>query len=99
MSEPGELLGSAREATSFLKAISNEHRLMILCLIADGEKTVSEMEAAIGLRQPTLSQHLARLREDGLVETRREGKSVYYRLANEDVRDIVALLHRMFCRA
>jgi DNA-binding transcriptional ArsR family regulator len=98
MSAPTELLANAREATSFLKAISNEHRLMILCLIADGEQTVSEIEAALGLRQSTPSQHLGRLREDGLVVARREGKSVHYRLASDDVREIVNLLHRMFCR-
>ena len=97
MSEPQELLGSAREAAAFLKVLSNEHRLMILCLLAEGERTVSELEAALGLRQPTLSQQLARLRTEDLVDPRRDGKSIYYSLANPEVRQIVTVLHDMFC--
>lgn len=98
MSEPRELLANAAAASTFLKALANEHRLVVLCLLAEGERTVSELEALIGIRQPTLSQQLARLRADRLVETRRDGKSIYYSLADPDVRSIVGVLHDIFCK-
>ena len=97
MSQSEELLENAREATSFLKALSNEHRLMILCLLAEGERSVGELEGALQLRQPTLSQQLARLRMDGLVDTRRDGKSIYYNLSSSEARQIVTLLYKLFC--
>ena len=97
MSESEELLDNAREAAAFLKALSNEHRLMILCLLAEGERSVGELEAALELRQPTLSQQLARLRTDRLVNTRRDGKSIYYSLASNDAREVVTLLYSLFC--
>lgn len=97
MSESEELLENAREATAFLKALSNEHRLMILCLLAEGERSVGELEDALQLRQPTLSQQLARLRTDNLVNTRRDGKSIYYTLASNEARQVVNLLYGLFC--
>ena len=97
MSESEELLENARDAASFLKALSNEHRLMILCLLAEKERSVGELEAVLQLRQPTLSQQLARLRTDGLVNTRRDGKSIYYSLASNDAREVVTLLYNLFC--
>ena len=84
-------------AADFLKALANPNRLMILCFLRDGEFSVSELEDKLDLRQPTLSQQLARLREDDLVDTRRHGKQIYYSLSNEKVRRTIALLDDMFC--
>lgn len=92
------LLASAQEAAEFLKALSHGARLVILCLLVEGEKSVTELEQTLNLRQPAVSQQLARLRADNLVETRRDGKNVYYSLARPEVREIIAALHRAFCR-
>jgi len=92
------LVANAHEASEFLKALSHEVRLMILCLLVDGEKSVSEIEQTLRLRQPAVSQQLARLRADDLVEARREGKSIFYSLARSEVRDIIEALHRAFCK-
>jgi DNA-binding transcriptional ArsR family regulator len=87
----------AARASDFLKALAHEGRLMILCLLCEGEKSVTELEHLLELRQPTVSQQLARLRTDGLVRTRRDGKAVYYSLATEDVRTIIGAVHQVFC--
>ena len=92
------LLINAREASEFLKAISHEARLVILCLLIDGEKSVSELEQVLSLRQPAVSQQLARLRADNLVEARRDGKNIYYSLARPEVIDLVHVLQRTFCK-
>ena len=90
------LVANARGASEFLKALSHEARLMILCLLAEGEKSVTEIEQTLSLRQPAVSQQLARLRADDLVEARRDGKNIYYSLARTEVRDIIEALHRAF---
>jgi DNA-binding transcriptional ArsR family regulator len=90
------LLVNARDASEFLKALSHEARLVILCMLIDGEKSVTEIEQILKLRQPAVSQQLARLRGDGLVEARREGKNIYYSLARSDVREIIEALHKAF---
>ncbi len=92
------MLHHARKASDFLKAISHEDRLLILCLLIDGEKTVGELEQILKLRQAAVSQQLARLRADDLVEARRNGKSVYYSLARPDVIEVISALYRTFCR-
>jgi DNA-binding transcriptional ArsR family regulator len=92
------LQANAQQASEFLKALSHEVRLLILCFLMDGEKSVSEIERMLRLRQPAVSQQLARLRTDKLVETRREGKNIYYSLARNEVRDLIAVLHEAFCR-
>ena len=92
------LLANARSASEFLKALSHEARLVILCMLIEGEKSVTEIEQILNLRQPAVSQQLARLRADNLVETRREGKNIYYSLARSDVRDVIEALHKAFCR-
>jgi len=92
-----QMIESAREATGFLKALANENRLMILCYLADGEKSVSELEALLGIRQPTLSQQLARLRVEGLVQTRRDAKMIYYSLGSSEVGLIIQLMYKLFC--
>jgi DNA-binding transcriptional ArsR family regulator len=92
------LLSNARQASEFLKALSHEVRLLILCFLIDGEKSVSEIERMLKLRQPAVSQQLARLRADGLVDTRRNGKNIYYSLARTVVRDVIQVLHDAFCK-
>jgi len=91
------MLEGATHAAEFLKALANENRLLILCHLSEGERSVSDLEAALGLRQPTLSQQLARLRADDLVTTRRNGKTVYYALASEEVRKLLELMYGLFC--
>lgn len=91
------MVSSAREASELLKALSHEARLVILCMLTEGEKSVSEIEQALSLRQPAVSQQLARLRADDLVETRREGKNIYYSLARPEVRAVIDALYQAFC--
>lgn len=91
------LMRKARDASDFLKALANESRLLLLCLIAERERSVTELEEILSLRQPNVSQQLARLRLDGLVDTRRDGKTIYYRLASEDVRQIITVIYGIFC--
>ena len=97
--EIDDLFDQARAASEMLKAMSHEGRLLILCMLLDGEKTVSEIEDAIGLAQATVSQHLARLRLDRLLTTRRDGRQVYYRIDDPKVTSIIRTLHRQFCKS
>jgi DNA-binding transcriptional ArsR family regulator len=100
-SRPAELsrmVDNAKRASDFLKALAHESRLLILCILADGEKSVSELEDELGLRQPTVSQQLARLRADGLVSTRRDGKIIYYSLASDEARTVIGAIYDVFCR-
>ncbi|MDZ7747774.1 MAG: metalloregulator ArsR/SmtB family transcription factor [Halofilum sp. (in: g-proteobacteria)] len=97
--QSADMLEHAREATRFLKALAHEGRLMILCMLVEGERSVSELGDMLGAPQPIVSQQLARLRADDFVATRRQGKNVYYSLANEEVREVVTLLYRLFCEA
>ena len=92
------MLTNARQASEFLKALSHEVRLLILCFLIEGERSVTEIEKMLKLRQPAVSQQLARLRADGLVEARRNGKNIYYTLARTEVRDVIQVLHDAFCR-
>ena len=88
---------SARDATEFLKALAHESRLLILCDLLEGEKSVGELESFLDLRQSTVSQQLARLRLEGLVSARRDGKTIYYSIANEKVRSVIGVLYNAFC--
>lgn len=92
------MLENARKASDFLKALSHEARLAILCLLIDGERSVSEVEELLNLRQSAVSQQLARLRADNLVKVRRDGKSVYYSVARPEVIEVMSALYRAFCR-
>jgi DNA-binding transcriptional ArsR family regulator len=85
-----------RHASGFLKALAHESRMMILCFLADGEKSVGDLEVLLDQRQSTVSQQLARLRLDGLVSTRRDGKMIYYSLADQNVRSILNALHQAY---
>lgn len=91
------LMRNAREASDFLKALAHESRLLLLCLIAEKERSVGELESILSLRQPTVSQQLARLRFDDLVTARRDGTTVYYSLANENVRQVIRVVYNIFC--
>ena len=88
---------NADAATSLLKALAHEGRLRILCHLAEGEKSVTELERLISARQSAVSQQLSRLRLEGLVDNRREGKTIYYRIADPRAARILALLHDIFC--
>jgi len=93
-----EMRPHAVEAAKLLKALAHETRLSILCLLAQGEMTVSQLHQQLDLSQSALSQHLAVLREDGLVRTRRESQHIHYSLAGDKAARIVTLLHDMYCR-
>ncbi len=89
-----------KKAVKTLKALSNERRLMIICALHNqdnGELSVGALEEMIGLSQSALSQHLARLRRDGFVKTRRDAQTIYYSLNSNDVQQILETLHNMYC--
>ncbi|WP_306456544.1 ArsR/SmtB family transcription factor [Flavimaricola marinus] len=88
---------NATKATNYLKAISHEGRLMILCHLTSGEKSVTDLEELLAARQAAVSQQLARLRHEGLVTPRREGKAIYYSLADERARRMIELVYDLFC--
>lgn len=93
-----KLKESARRASTLLKAMSNEHRLMILCQLLPGEKSVGELERIIGLSQSALSQHLARLRRDDLVRTRRQAQTIYYSLNGAEASAVINTLYTLYCQ-
>ena len=93
------MAGRAEEIAGFLKALSHEGRLLILCHLAEGEKSVTELEGLLGQRQAAVSQQLARLRMEGLVRTRREAQTIYYSLGSQEAKRIIALMYELFCRA
>ncbi|VVE88454.1 ArsR/SmtB family transcription factor [Pandoraea bronchicola] len=88
---------AARDATALLRALANEDRLLILCQLTQGELSVGELEAQLDIRQPTLSQQLAVLRTEALVRTRRDGKRIYYSVADGEVLAVLACLYDQFC--
>ena len=87
----------AGEAARLLSQLANEKRLLVLCHLVGGERSVGELAALVGLSQSALSQHLARLREDGLVATRREAQTVWYRLGDPRAARVLAVLHEIYC--
>ena len=92
-----EMGDRAAEAATFLKALSHEGRLMILCHLSSGEKSVTALEELLGARQAAVSQQLARLRSEGLVSARRDGKAIYYSILDPKAGAIMALVYEMFC--
>lgn len=94
---PKDMAARAREASSFLKTLAHEGRLMILCHLEAGEKSVGELENLLNIRQAAVSQMLARLRDEGLVSTRRDGKTIYYSLCDENTVQVIGLLYSLFC--
>jgi DNA-binding transcriptional ArsR family regulator len=93
------LTEQAYRAEGFLKLLANAHRLMLLCELLGGERSVTALCQSVGLSQSSVSQHLAKLREGGLVSARRAGLTVYYSLARDDVRRVIELLHDLYCRS
>ena len=92
-----ELRTAASRACALLRVLAHEDRLVLLCRLAQGEHTVGELEAALGIVQPTLSQQLGVLRREGLVDTRRNGKYIHYRIASDDALALMQTLHARFC--
>jgi DNA-binding transcriptional ArsR family regulator len=95
--DANQLQRRAQEASELLKALGNAHRLMILCQLLEGEKSVGELVRSIGLSQSALSQHLARLRRDHLVSTRRSAQTIYYAIAAAEARSVLQTLHALYC--
>jgi len=87
----------AGAAETLLKALANKYRLLILCELHKGEQSVTALQKAVGLSQSALSQHLARLRADNLVETRRESQTIYYSIAHSNVTEVIGVLYRIYC--
>lgn len=92
-----EMMSSATEASNFLKAIGHEGRLMILCHLSTGEKSVTELEELLSARQAAVSQQLSRLRLEGLVQPRRDGKTIFYSLCDDRSKKIIELVYDLFC--
>jgi DNA-binding transcriptional ArsR family regulator len=94
-----DMVPHAESAAELLKAMANPHRLQMLCLLAEGELSVGALNQLIPISQPALSQHLAVLRTDGLVHTRRESQTIYYRVAPGPTMDVIRVMHSYFCAA
>jgi DNA-binding transcriptional ArsR family regulator len=92
-----DLKKNAAKAATLLKSLANEDRLLLLCQLVPGERSVSELERLTGIRQPTLSQQLGVLRNEGLVATRRDGKWIYYSVASREAMTMLTALHTLFC--
>ena len=92
-----EMAENAKQATALLKALSHEGRLMILCYLASGEKSVTALEDLLSLRQPAVSQQLARLRADKIIAPRRDGKTIYYSISDERAKRMMEVVYEMFC--
>jgi ArsR family transcriptional regulator len=93
-----DLAANAARAARMLRVLSHETRLMVLCQLADGEMQAGDMQAQTGLSQSAFSQHLAKLRDEGLVATRREGTTIFYRVANPDALKIIETLAAIYCK-
>jgi DNA-binding transcriptional ArsR family regulator len=93
----GQMRRAAAQATATLRALANEDRLLLLCQLAQGERCVGDLEQALGIVQPTLSQQLGVLRRRGLVATRRDGKNIHYRVAGADVLALLGTLYEVYC--
>lgn len=93
-----ELRRASNEACALMRVMSNPDRLLLLCQLSQGERRVGELEELLDIQQPTLSQQLAVLREEALVETRRDGKQIYYRIASEEVLAILTVLYSLYCK-
>jgi DNA-binding transcriptional ArsR family regulator len=88
---------AADKASDLLKALSNRHRLLIVCQLIEGERSVGDLAEFLGLRDSTVSQHLALLRKDGLVLARRDAQTIYYSIASNPAREVLTTLYRVFC--
>jgi DNA-binding transcriptional ArsR family regulator len=96
--DTAELVANATEAADFLKKFAHPSRLMIVCALAESERSVRDLEDTLGIRQPGLSQQIAELRDAGLIVGRKESKNMFYRLADGRTKDFIDLMFRMFCK-
>ncbi|HEY7643861.1 MAG TPA: metalloregulator ArsR/SmtB family transcription factor [Hyphomicrobiales bacterium] len=88
---------AADRASELLKALSNRHRLLIICQLIDGERSVGDLVGFLGIRDSTVSQHLAILRRDGLIAARRDGQTIYYSISSTPARELLKTLYKVFC--
>ena len=95
---PKVMEAAADRASELLKALANRHRLLIICQLIDGERSVGDLAELLGIRDSTVSQHLALLRKDGLVSARREAQTIHYSIANPAARELLTALYRLYCR-
>ncbi|WP_295985398.1 metalloregulator ArsR/SmtB family transcription factor [uncultured Variovorax sp.] len=95
--DPQILRGAAGKAVTALKLLANEDRLLLLCQLSQGEMCVSDLEETLGIHQPTLSQQLGVLRNEGVVDTRREGKNIFYSVTDPALLEILRVLYRLYC--
>ena len=95
--DPEALRSAAGQAVGALKLLANEDRLLLLCQLSQGEMCVSDLEVVLGIHQPTLSQQLGVLRAEGVVSTRRQGKNIFYSVADPTMLEILAVLYRLYC--
>jgi DNA-binding transcriptional ArsR family regulator len=96
--DPEAMKAGADLASELLKALSNRYRLLILCRLADGEHSVGQLAEFLGIRDSTVSQHLALLRRDKIIAARRDGQTIWYRIESQPARDVVNTLYNNFCR-
>lgn len=94
-----EMIAAAGSASDLLKSLANQHRLLIVCQLIDGERSVGELAEFLGIRDTTVSQHLALLRKDGIVTTRREGQTIWYSILSQPARQVLETLYRVYCPA
>ncbi len=95
---PDHMLQAADQASELLRSLGNRHRLLILCQLTEGERSVGDLAAFLGLRDSTVSQHLSLLRRDGLVRARRDGQTIWYSIASQPARRVLETLFAIFCR-
>ena len=95
--EIDQMRGADEHACALMKVLSNPDRMLLLCQLTEGERNVGELQEALGIMQPTLSQQLGVLRDEALVETRREGKNIYYRIASAEAMAVLQVLYTVYC--
>ncbi len=95
--DPNKMADAAEKASDLLKSLANPHRLMILCQLIEGEHSVGQITEFLGIRDSTVSQHLALLRKDGLVTTRRDGQVIWYSVASVPAKQVLETLFKIFC--
>lgn len=96
--DPRRMAKAAQKASELMKTLGHKDRLMVLCHLTSGEKSVGELAGLLSIPQSPLSQHLARMRKENLVTTRREAQTIYYSIASPEAASIVAVMHELFCR-
>ena len=96
--DPDQMSAAADQASELLKSLGNRHRLLILCQLTDGERSVGDLATFLGLRDSTVSQHLSLLRRDGLVQARRDGQTIWYSIASVPARRVLETLFELFCK-